>query len=172
MDSNVYQKENTRYKAAESGRTFHVDDVEDDDDQGDSGRCGVGEGDVCAHEQAICQTPHVITTTVTHCASTEQTFSTLLCSCMVCRWDNNSTNNNWKSQKNQKCPQTLLAAENILWTDKSTQRTDSHLQNGDILSFTFIRDSIVASIDKMTKMEVPWLILAEPWETLPLVSNR
>ena len=74
MDSNVYQKENTRYKAAESGKTFHVDDVEDDDDQGDSGRCGVGEGDVCAHEQAICQTPHVITTTVTHCASTEQTF--------------------------------------------------------------------------------------------------
>ena len=83
--SNIYQKGNTTYKAAESGKTFHVDDVEDDDDQGDSGRCGVGEGDVCAHEQAICQTPHVITTTVTHCASTQQTFSTPVWSCMVCR---------------------------------------------------------------------------------------
>ena len=51
--------------------------MEDDDDQGDSGRCGGGGGDVCAHEQAICQTPHVITTTVTHCARAEQTFSTL-----------------------------------------------------------------------------------------------
>ena len=34
--------------------------------------------DVCAHEQPICQTPHVITTTVTHSASTKQTFSSLV----------------------------------------------------------------------------------------------
>ena len=39
---------------------------------------GVVEGDVCAHEQPICQTPHVITTTVTHSASTKQTFSSLV----------------------------------------------------------------------------------------------
>ena len=38
----------------------------------------VVEGDVCAHEQAICQTAHVITTTVTHCASTNHTFYTLV----------------------------------------------------------------------------------------------
>ena len=104
MDSNVYQKENTRYKAAESGKTFHVDDVEDDDDQGDSGRCGVGEGDVCAHEQAICQTPHVITTTVTHCASTEQTFLLLY----ALAWSVDETTilqtTFWKFQKRRKIP--------------------------------------------------------------------
>ena len=45
----------------------------------------VVEGDVCAHEQAICQTAHVITTTVTHCASTNHTFYTLFTFTSSCR---------------------------------------------------------------------------------------
>ena len=149
MDSNVYQKENTRYKAAESGKTFHVDDVEDDDDQGDSGRCGVGEGDVCAHEQAICQTPHVITTTVTHCASTEQTFSTLVCSCMVCRWDNNSTNNNWKSQKRRKIPpNTEGNREHFVNRQKHTQKSFPKM-----VTFCLL---LLSGIPKLTSQLVPW----------------
>ena len=124
MESNVYQKENTRYKAAESGKTFHVDDVEDDDDQGDSGRCGVGEGDVCAHEQAICQTPHVITTTVTHCASTEQTFLLLY----ALAWSVDETTilqtTFWKFQKRRKIPpNTEGNREHFVNRQKHTQKS-------------------------------------------------
>ena len=122
--SNIYQKGNTRYKAAESGKTFHVDDVEDDDDQGDSGRCGVGEGDVCAHEQAICQTPHVITTTVTHCASTEQTFLLLY----ALAWSVDETTilqtTFWKFQKRRKIPpNTEGNREHFVNRQKHTQKS-------------------------------------------------
>ena len=152
MESNVYQKENTRYKAAESGKTFHVDDVEDDDDQGDSGRCGVGEGDVCAHEQAICQTPHVITTTVTHCASTQQTFSTPVWSCMVCRWDNNSTNNILEvSKKTKNTPKH--------WRQQRTfcEQTKTHTEViSKMVTFCLL---LLSGIPKLTSQLVPWFWL-------------